>query len=60
VKAVVAAAVGGDKKPLKMEAKNIECRAYRVAERKATLEGLSIEEIHEARTNAYSEASLPE
>jgi hypothetical protein len=65
VKAVVAAAVGGAAakaavKPLKMEEKNIKCRAYRVAERKATLEGLSIEEIHEARTNAYSEASLPE
>jgi hypothetical protein len=60
VKAVVAAAVGGDKKPLKMEAKNIKCRAYRAAERKATHEGLSIEEIIEARTNAYAEASLPE
>ena len=65
VKAVVAAAVGGAAakaavKPLKMEEKNIKCRAYRAAERKATLEGLSIEEIHEARTNAYSEASLPE
>jgi hypothetical protein len=60
VKAVVAAAVGEDKKPLKMEAKNIKCRAYRAAERKATHEGLSIEEIIEARTNAYAEASLPE
>ena len=65
VKAVVAAAVGGAAakaavKPLKMEAKNIKCRAYRAAERKATHEGLSIEEIIEARTNAYAEASLPE
>ena len=65
VQAVVAAAVGGAAakaavKPLKMEAKNIKCRAYRAAERKATHEGLSIEEIIEARTNAYAEASLPE
>ena len=65
VKAVVAAAVGGAAakaavKPLKMEEKNIKCRAYRAAERKATHEGLSIEEIIEARTNAYAVASLPE
>jgi hypothetical protein len=65
VKAVVAAAVGGAAakaavKPLKMEAKNIKCRAYRAAERKATHEGLSIEEIIQARTNAYAVASLPE
>ena len=65
VQAVVAAAVGGAAakaavKPLKMEEKNIKCRAYRVAERKATHEGLSIEEIIQARTNAYAVASLPE
>ena len=65
VQAVVAAAVGGAAakaavKPLKMEAKNIKCRAYRAAERKATHEGLSIEEIIQARTNAYAVASLPE
>ena len=60
VKTVVAAAIGDDKKPpLKMELKNIKCRAYREAEKKATSEGLSMEDIIAARTKTYAETSFP-